>query len=122
MIVLLNVIYINFYLKYLLKEILHLWKLSIDLLIFFNILKFYIQKRDYFMKKYLFILSFMLLVLFSEQECKGPDGDSKPTPFRKEASITEYKYYLDMEGVFYSLIIFAGVALPLLYIVNKKID
>ncbi|MEI0518567.1 hypothetical protein [Brachyspira murdochii] len=74
------------------------------------------------MKKYLFILSFMLLVLFSEQECKGPDGDSKPTPFRKESSITEYKYYLDIEGIFYSVIIFSSIALPLLYIVNKKID
>ncbi len=48
MIVLLNVIDTNCYIKYLLKEILHLWKLSIDLLIFFNILKFYIEKRDYF--------------------------------------------------------------------------
>ncbi|ADG72025.1 hypothetical protein [Brachyspira murdochii] len=74
------------------------------------------------MKKYLFILSFMLLVLFSEQECKGPDGDSKPTPFRKELVSIRYKYYLDIEGIFYSVIIFSAIALPLLYIVNKKID
>ncbi|WP_300752716.1 hypothetical protein [uncultured Brachyspira sp.] len=74
------------------------------------------------MKKYLFILSFMFIVLFSEQECKGPDGDSKPTPFRKESASIGYKYYLDIEGIFYSIIIFSGIALPLLYIVNKKID
>ena len=57
------------------------------------------------MKKCLFILSFMLLVMFSEKECKGPDGDSKPTPFRKETEmIYNKKYSLDAEGIFYSII------------------
>ncbi|CRF31782.1 Conserved hypothetical membrane protein [Brachyspira suanatina] len=75
------------------------------------------------MKKYLFIMSFMLLVMFSEKECKGPDGDSKPTPFRKETEmIYNKKYSLDVENVFYSVILFAVITLPSLYIVNKKID
>ena len=75
------------------------------------------------MKKYLFIISFMLLVMFSEKECKGPDGDSKPTPFRKETEIIYCKKYnLDMEGIFYSVILFAVIALPSLYVVNKKIN
>ena len=75
------------------------------------------------MKKYLFILSFMLLVLFSEQECKGPDGDSKPTTFRKESEmIYSINYDIDIEGIFYSIILFAGITLPSLYIINKKIN
>lgn len=72
------------------------------------------------MKKYLFILPFMLLVLFSERECKGPDGDSKPTPFRKEVN-SDFKYDLDIEGFFYSIILFSVITLPSLYIINKKI-
>ncbi|WP_300366592.1 hypothetical protein [Brachyspira sp.] len=75
------------------------------------------------MKKYLFIISFMLLVLFSEKECKGPDGDSKPTPFRKETDmICDIKYDLDIEGIFYSIIVFSSITLPSLYIINKKIN
>ena len=75
------------------------------------------------MKKYLFILSFMLLVMFSEKECKGPDGDSKPTPFRKETEmIYSKKYNLDAEGIFYSIIIFSIITLPSLYVINKKYD
>lgn len=76
------------------------------------------------MKKYLLILPFILLVLFSEQECKGPDGDSKPTPFRKENTVINigYTYEIDAEGIFYSFILFSSIVLPYLYIINKKID
>ncbi|PTY41105.1 hypothetical protein [Brachyspira hampsonii] len=75
------------------------------------------------MKKYLFILSFMLLVMFSEKECKGPDGDSKPTPFRKETEmIYNKRYNLNLNDVFYSVMIFAVITLPSLYIINKKIN
>ena len=65
----------------------------------------------------------MLLVLFAEQECKGPDGDSKPTPFRKESEVVySIKYHMDTEGVFYSILLFAGIVLPSLYIINKKVN
>ena len=76
------------------------------------------------MKKYLFILSFMLLVLFSEQECKGPDGDSKPTPFRKENTVMNinYTYDIDSEGIIYSTILFLSITLPCLYLIGRKTD
>lgn len=62
----------------------------------------------------------MLSVLFSEQECKGPDGDSKPTPFRKETEIVKYRYDLDIYGIFYSIILFSIIAAPSLYIIHRK--
>ncbi|WP_295154709.1 hypothetical protein [uncultured Brachyspira sp.] len=75
------------------------------------------------MKKYLFMLSFMLLVLFSEQECKGPDGDSKPTPFRKENEIVySIKYDADTEGIFYSAMLFFGIVFSSFYFFNKKVN
>lgn len=76
------------------------------------------------MKKYLLMLPFILLVLFSEQECKGPDGDSKPTPFRKEnyAINIVYTHNIDIEGIIYSVILFSGITFPCLYFINKKLD
>lgn len=74
------------------------------------------------MKKYLFILSFMLFVMFSEKECKGPDGDSKPTPFRKETSIVEYRVLNNIEDIVYSIILFSSITIPSLYFINKKFN
>ncbi|MEI0747533.1 hypothetical protein [Brachyspira pulli] len=74
------------------------------------------------MKKCLFILSFMLFVMFSEKECKGPDGDSKPTPFRKENAIVEYKVLNNAENILYSVILFSSITIPSLYFINKKFN
>ena len=75
------------------------------------------------MKKYLFILLFTLLVSFSEKECKGPDGDSKPTPFRKDnftANENKYIFLIDIDGAIYSIILFLSISIPISYIINKK--
>lgn len=73
------------------------------------------------MMRYLLIFLFLGMVLLTEQECKGPDGDSKPTPFRKNNnSIIIYQYDLDTEGIIYSVILFSSITAPALYFINKK--
>lgn len=73
------------------------------------------------MKKYLFLLIFMSLFLLSDPECKGPDGDSKPTPFKKEM-VNSISYDIDADSIVNSIMIFFGIVIPALYIINKKVN
>ena len=87
---------------------------------FFNI--YYYKKilLVYFMKKLLFIAILSIIVIFSQEECKGPDGDSKPTPFRHDKNFIKYSYNVTTGDFLFSSAVFLSIVVPSFLIINKK--
>ena len=72
------------------------------------------------MKKLLFIIILSIIVIFSQEECKGPDGDSKPTPFRHDKNFIKYSYNITIEDFLFCSAIFFSIVIPSFIIINKK--
>lgn len=72
------------------------------------------------MKKLLFITILSIIVIFSQEECKGPDGDSKPTPFRHDKSFIKYSYNIRVEDFIFCSSIFLSIVVPSFLLINKK--
>ena len=72
------------------------------------------------MKKLLFIAILSIIVIFSQEECKGPDGDSKPTPFRHDKSLIKYSHNIEIEDFIFCSAIFFSIVVPSFLIINKK--
>lgn len=73
-----------------------------------------------FMKKILFIAILSIIVIFSQEECKGPDGDSKPTPFRHDKKFIKYSYNITIEDFIFCSSIFFSIVVPSYILINKK--
>ena len=73
-----------------------------------------------FMKKILFIAILSVIVIFSQEECKGPDGDSKPTPFRHDKKFIKYSYNVTTEDFIFCSAIFFSIVVPSFVLINKK--
>ena len=72
------------------------------------------------MKKILFIAILSVIVIFSQEECKGPDGDSKPTPFRHDKKFIKYSYNVTTEDFIFCSAIFLSIVVPSFVLINKK--
>ncbi|WIH86818.1 hypothetical protein NEI03_05170 [Brachyspira pilosicoli] len=72
------------------------------------------------MKKLLFIAILSIIVIFSQEECKGPDGDSKPTPFRHDKNFIKYSYNITIEDFLFCSLVFFSIVIPSFIIINKK--
>ena len=72
----------------------------------------------FFMKKILIIAIF--IVIFSQEECKGPDGDSKPTPFRHDKNFIKYSYNITIEDFLFCSAVFFSIVVTSFVLINKK--